>query len=121
MWRYFLLLLFFGFYLKIGFTQKPKDGSYTYSIAFTEWDGRSLGATCTVLIKGDSIKVIHNGKGNLTGKKGDIFDEGILMRHKKTGKWIIGHNANDVNAKEIGGCSDGPSVIDFKNKKWWSC
>jgi len=29
--------------------QKPKDGTYTYSIAFEEWQGKSLGATCTVI------------------------------------------------------------------------
>ena len=101
--------------------QKPESGTYTYSIAFAEWQGKSLGATCTVVIKGDSIKVIHNGKGNLTGKKGDVMDEGIIMKHAKTGKWIIGHSPKDKDAKEIGGCSDGPSVIDFKRKKYWSC
>lgn len=101
--------------------QKPKDGTYTYSIAFAEWQGKSLGATCTVIIKGDSIKVVHNGKGNLTGKKGDILDQGIIMRHTKTGKWIIGHNNKDKDTKEIGGCSDGPSIIDFKRKRFWSC
>jgi hypothetical protein len=100
--------------------QKPKDGTYTYSIAFAEWGGKSLGATCTVIIKGDSIKVVHNGKGNLTGKKGDILDEGIIMKHK-TGKWIIGHTPIDKNAIQIGGCSDGPSVVDFKRKIFWSC
>ena len=100
--------------------QKPKDGTYTYSIAFAEWDGKSLGATCTVIIKGDSIKVVHNGKGNLTGNKGDVFDEGIIMKHKY-GKWIIGHSPSDKNAMEIGGCSDGPSVVDFTNKIFWSC
>lgn len=101
--------------------QKPKDGTYTYSIAFAEWNGKSLGTTCTVIIKGDSIKVIHNGKGNLTGRKEDILDQGIIMRHTQTGKWIIGHSKQDKDAKEIGGCSDGPSVIDFKRKKFWSC
>lgn len=101
--------------------QKPKDGTYTYSIAFAEWEGKSLGATCTVIIKGDSIKIIHNGKGKLTGKKGDIIDQGIIMKHTKTGKWIIGHHIKDKDAKEIGGCSEGPSVIDFKRKKFWSC
>ena len=100
--------------------QKPKDGTYTYSIAFAEWGGKSLGATCTVIIKGDSIKVVHNGKGNLTGKKGDILDEGIIIKHK-TGKWIIGHSVNDKKATQIGGCSDGPSVVDFKRKIFWSC
>lgn len=101
--------------------QNPKDGTYTYSIAFAEWNGKSLGATCTVIIKGDSIKVVHNGKGNLTGKKGDILDQGIIMKHTKTGNWIIGHSSKDKDAKEIGGCSDGPSIIDFKRKTFWSC
>lgn len=103
------------------FAQKPKDGTYTYSIAFAEWGGKSLGSTCTVIIKGDSIKVIHNGKKNLTGRKGEIIDEGIIMKHIKTGKWIIGHNKKDKDAKEIGGCSDGPSVIDFKHQRFWMC
>ena len=105
----------------VTFAQKPKDGTYTYAVAFAEWNGKSLGATCTVIIKGDSIKVVHNGKGNLTGKKGDILDQGIIMKHTITGKWIIGHSNKDKDAKEIGGCSDGPSVIDFKRKKFWSC
>ena len=101
--------------------QKPKDGTYTYFIAFEEWQGKSLNATCTVQIKGDSIKIINNGTGNLSGKKGDIIDEGILMKHTKTGKWIIGHNVKDKDAKEIGGCSNGPAIIDCKQKKFWSC
>ena len=102
------------------FGQRPKDGTYTYQIAFAEWGGKSLGATCTVIIKGDRIKVLHNGTRNLTGNKGDILDSGIIVKHK-TGKWIIGHSVRDKNATEIGGCSDGPTVIDFKRKKWWTC
>ncbi len=103
------------------FAQKPKDGTYTYSIVFAEWGGKSLSSTCTVIIKGDSIKIIHNGKKNLTGEKGEIIDQGIIMKHTKTGKWIIGRSKKDKDAKEIGGCSDGPSVIDFKHKRFWKC
>ena len=113
------LIPFFTCLLTFG--QKPKDGSYTYSIAYAEWGGKTLGSTCTVKIKGDSIFVIHNGNKSVTGKKGEIFDQGIIMKHKKTGKWIIGHNIKDKDAKEIGGCSDGPSVIDFSRKIYWSC
>jgi hypothetical protein len=116
-----LFICFFLSAFTITYAQKPKDGTYTYAIAYAEWNGKSLGATCTVIIKGDSIKVVHNGKANLTGKKGDILDQGIIMKHNKTGKWIIGHSIKDKDAKEIGGCSDGPSVIDFKRKKFWSC
>jgi hypothetical protein len=100
--------------------QKPKNGTYTYSIAFAEWDGKSNGATCSVIIRGDSIFVLHNGTGNLTGKKGDTLDKGIIMKHKKTGKYIIGHNPSDSNAPEANGC-DGPSIIDFRKKLFWSC
>ena len=116
---FFVCLFLFAFLLTQA--QKPKNGTYTYSIAFAEWRGKSLGESCKVIIKGDSIKIIHNGKGNLTGKKGDILDQGIIMKHNKTGKWIIGHNIKDKDAKEIGGCSQGPSVIDFKRKMFWSC
>jgi hypothetical protein len=100
--------------------QKPKDGIYTYSISFEEWK-KSPKVTCSVEIKGDSIKIIDSGAGNLSGKNGDIIDEGILMKHIKTGKWIIAHSVTDKDAKEIGGCSDGPTVIDFKHKRIFLC
>ncbi|HEX2846101.1 MAG TPA: hypothetical protein VHN59_06105 [Chitinophagaceae bacterium] len=101
--------------------QKPKDGTYTYAIAWDEWGGKTLGATCTVIIKGDSIKVVHNGKHNVSGNKGEIMEQGLIRRHKKTGKWIIAHSEKDIHAKEIGGCGDGPTVIDFVKKQWHSC
>lgn len=117
----YIFSLLFSVTTLIVHAQKPKDGTYTYTIAYAEWQGKSNGATCTVVIKGDSIKIIHDGKSNLTGKKGDIIDKGILMKHTKTGKWIVGHDAKDKEAKEIGGCSDGPSIIDFKKKRFWLC
>ena len=101
--------------------QRPADGIYMYKIAFAEWGGKSLGSTCTVIIKGNHIKVLHNGKPGLMGKKGEIIDQGIIMKHSRTGHWIIGHHAKDKNAKEVGGCSEGPSVIDFKHKQFWLC
>ncbi|SKA41636.1 hypothetical protein SAMN04488128_105485 [Chitinophaga eiseniae] len=102
------------------YAQKPKNGTYVYQVAFDEWGGRSHGATVLVKIKGDSIYVIHNG-GNLSGKKGEIIDSGIIMKHRKSGAWIIGHTPADKDAPEVGGCSDGPSVIDFKRKKFRLC
>jgi hypothetical protein len=116
----FILLIFIGNCINTASAQKPKNGIYTYQIAFAEWGGKSLGATCTVIIKGDRIKVLHNGTRGLSGSKGEILDSGIIVLHK-SGKWIIGHSIKDKNAKEIGGCSDGPTVIDFKRKKWWTC
>lgn len=100
--------------------QKPKDGTYTFAIAFTEWGGQSQGNTCTVIVKGNQVKVINNGTGTLKQFKGEVMDEGILMIHR-TGKWIIGHDPKDKYAKQVGGCSGGPAEIDFKNKRFWIC
>ena len=100
--------------------QKQKTGTYTYAIAFAEWDGKSLGASCTVIIKGDSIRVFRTGTGDVTTKEAEMLDSGIIMKHK-SGKWIIGHTPKDKYAKEIGGCSDGPSEINFKKKIFWLC
>ena len=104
-----------------GNAQKPLDGIYTYKIIWEEFGGKNLGATCIVIIKGDSIKVIHDGNKSMTGKKGEILDEGIIMKHKKTGKWIISHSKKDIYAKELGGCGSGPTIIDFRKKTWLGC
>jgi hypothetical protein len=103
------------------YAQHPKNGTYTYQVAFAEWGGSSHGNTVLVKIKGDSIYIIYNS-GNLSGvKKGEIMDAGIIMKHTRTGKWIIGHSPADKKAPEIGSCTDGPSVIDFIHKKFWMC
>lgn len=99
--------------------QIPKSGTYQYDVAFAEWSGKSLGSTVTVVISGDSVKIINNG--SLAGKKGEIIEQGRIMKHKFTGLWIIATKPEDEFAKEVGGCSDGPRIIDFKNRKWWTC
>ena len=80
-----------------------------------------MGTTCTIIIKGNKIKIIANGSGGLNVKKGDVIEQGIIMKHSKTGKWIIGHSIKDKNAEEVGGCSDGPPEIDFRRKTFWLC
>lgn len=97
------------------------DGEYTFTIAFAEWDGQSLGATCKVVIKGNSVIVLHDGNRTLSGRAGEIIDEGFIMQHKATGKWIVGKTENDKLAPEVGGCTDGPSIIDLENRIFWLC
>lgn len=103
--------------VSLGSAKRPTDGTYTYTIAFAEWGGKSLGSKCKVIIKGDSIVVLNDG--SLTG--GDTLNAGIIMKHKKSGQWIIGHSKEDRDAEEVGGCSDGPAVIDFRKKIYWTC
>jgi hypothetical protein len=113
-----LLLVFTSNFVKA--QQIPKSGTYIYTISFIEGDGKPQGATCKVVINGKKIKVIHNG-GNLSGKKGEIITEGTIMKHTKSGKWIIGKTASDKDALEIGGCSNGPIEVDFKHNIVWLC
>ena len=98
----------------------PPDGKYTYEIAFAEWNGESMGVEVIVVIKGNLVKVIYEGVGKFTAEKGEILDEGILRKHK-SGQWIISKYETDTEIDEIGGCTGGPSIIDFENKKFWIC
>lgn len=101
------------------YSQKPKDGTYTYAIIWDEFQGKFLGATCIVRIKGDSIYVINNG--SITGVKGSIIDSGIIMKNRKTGKWIIGNSEKDKDAPDPGKCGNGPAAIDFIHKRYYTC
>lgn len=96
----------------------PKNGEYSYSVEFAE-SGMITKDAVTVLINNNQIKIINNGI--LSGKKGEIIEEGIIVKHKKSGEWIIAHNEKDALAKEIGGCSDGPLVINFKKMILFLC
>lgn len=99
----------------------PSSGKYLYDIAFAEWQGKSMGEKASVIIDGNSIKVIYEGEGKQVAfKKGQVIDEGIILKHK-SGVWIIGKKESDKELDEIGGCSGGPAIIDFKNKKYKMC
>lgn len=104
-----------------GVNEIPLDGRYRFDIAFAEWQGKSMGEKVTVVIYGDSIKIVYEGDGKLTLiGKGDVIDEGIIMMHK-SGNWIIGKDRSQVELDEVGGCTGGPAIIDFKSKKYWTC
>jgi len=40
---------------------------------------------------------------------------------KVTVTWLIVHNKSDEQAEEVGGCTDGPTVIDLEKKIYWTC
>ena len=101
--------------------QALKNGTYKFSIRDAEYYSHPIVAKCKVIIKGNKIKVIYTDTTLTNIKYGDIFDEGILIKNKKTKKWIIGTSKKDADAEEVGGCSDGPRVIDLKKKELWNC
>jgi hypothetical protein len=100
--------------------EHPGDGKYRYDMAFAEYQGKTMGEKVTVIIKGDSIKIVYEGDGKLTATKGTILDQGIIVKHK-SGVWIIAKSKKDAELDVFGGCSGGPAVIDFIHKKYITC
>jgi hypothetical protein len=47
--------------------------------------------------------------------------EGQLMWHAGSRQWIIGDAPADASAPDVGGCSDGPEVVDLANRIYWTC
>ncbi|NRS90340.1 hypothetical protein HNQ02_003280 [Flavobacterium sp. 7E] len=117
----FIIVLLFTFMSFCTYGQILSSGTYLFSIRDAEYQGHPIVAKCKVIIEGEKIKVIYTDNTLSILKYGELFDEGILIIHKKTGQWIIGHSKKDADAKEVGGCSDGPRVIDLKERVLWNC
>lgn len=66
-----------------------------------------------VVIEGNNITVYNSKTNPLTG--GKVIVEGILLKHI-SGQWIIGNDESDKTREEIGGCTGGPTPIDFESK-----
>ena len=107
----------FFFYACLLYGQQAlKSGTYIFKFYDDEY--HKFQGICKVVITKKRVAVY--AIEGCHRKKGELIDEGILLFHK-SGKWIIGRKKEDVNAKEIGGCSDGPSVIDLEHKVYHSC
>lgn len=73
----------------------------------------------TAEIRGRHIVLVNETPSEVFTK--GVVAEGTLMWHSRSGLWIIGNSDSDREAKEVGGCSDGPETIDLKNKVYWTC
>ena len=95
-----------------------KSGTYTFKHKFAEQSDAGS-SPLVVKIKGKHIAV-YNRESSAVFPKG-LIEKGILMFHQKSQTWIISTSAEDINAEEVGGCSDGPTMVDLMNKIYWSC
>ena len=95
-----------------------KSGEYIFQHKFAEHpDMESI--HFRVKINGNHI-VVSNVENSEVFPIG-LIDEGTLMFHEKAQEWIISTSPEDINAEEVGGCSDGPTVVDLVHKIYWSC
>ena len=94
------------------------SGQYTFQHRFAEHpDIRSI--SLTAKITGTRIVLTNNGPSNVFPQ--GVVAEGALMWHNGSKQWIIGQAPSDRYAKEVGGCSDGPEVIDLGKRTYWTC
>lgn len=94
------------------------DGNYTFHHKFAEHPNMPS-IKLNAKIEGNRIILINNDK------KG-VFPLGLIVDaplywHEKSKQWIILNFEEDKNALDVGGCSDGPEVIDLIRKIYWTC
>ncbi len=98
--------------------QDIPDGTYTFSHRFAEHPNMQSIAV-EVAVKNGHITLTNNDKADIFPK--GVIAEGQLFWHAKSGDWIIVTSEEDKDAEHVGGCSDGPEVVDFKNLIYWTC
>ena len=94
------------------------DGAYVLSHRFAEHPNMpSIVVDATV--SNGRITLLNNSASDVFPK--GIIAEGQLFWHSKSGDWIIASSEEDKAAEHVGGCTDGPEVVDFKNLIYWTC
>ena len=94
------------------------DGDYTFAHRFAEHPGMPSIKMHVRIRKGRVV--VTNEQASDVFEKG-VVDEGLLLWHPASKQWIIGDTEADKRAPEVGGCSDGPEVIDLAKRIYWTC
>ena len=96
------------------------SGDYVFMHKFAEAEQSKIPSIkVNVQIRGRHIVVVNNDKTDVF--PAGLLEEGTLMWHAASGQWIIGREPADAGAADVGGCSDGPPVIDLECKIYWTC
>ncbi|MFZ5635972.1 MAG: hypothetical protein ACOY82_05230 [Pseudomonadota bacterium] len=98
--------------------QPLASGQYVFRQRYAEHPNMQ-GAVFDVKIDGNRI-VVSSASEQGPFPKG-VIEEGTLERHARSGEWIIVRDPADRQAEEVGGCSDGPTVVDLKDRVYWTC
>ena len=102
-------------------TQPPlPSGDYVFVHKFAEAEHSNIPSIeLDVQIRGRHIVLTNNDKTDVF--PAGVVEEGTLMWHAASRQWIIGTKPTDIDAPDVGGCSDGPAVVDLERKIYWTC
>ena len=81
--------------------------------------GQRIDNFLLVTLKGNEISIVKPNSGG-PFPQGEIA-KGTLFWHVASEQWIIVTSDEDRMATEVGGCSDGPEVVDLKKRIYWTC
>ena len=96
------------------------SGDYVFVHRFAEAEQSTIPSIkLDVQIRGRHIVLTNNDKTEVF--PAGVIEEGTLMWHASSHQWIIGTEPADADAPEVGGCSDGPAVVDLERKIYWTC
>ena len=96
------------------------SGHYRFEFKDAEF-ANIAGIAIRVTINGLHLRAVSDDASSTLWPKGTVVEEGLLLWHPGSGQWIIGQKRSDRHATEVGGCSDGPDTIDFKQRIVWHC
>ncbi len=119
--RYAMMLgaLLLGGYAHAGVPAPPlADGEYVFRHRFAE-QPEMKSIHLVVRIRGKHITVTNRENARVFPL--GLLDEGELEWHDKWRVWIVAHDPRDKLAPEVGGCSDGPTVVDLVARVYWTC
>jgi hypothetical protein len=93
-------------------------GEYTFQHRFAEHP--SMPSVDIQVRFGDGRIVVTNTTPGTPFPLG-VVAEGQLRWNGNVGRWIIANSPADVEATEVGACSDGPEVVDLEKRIYWTC
>lgn len=70
-------------------------------------------------IEGERITLTNHDRDDVFPR--GVISEGRVAWHAASRQWIIAAQPADATAIEVGGCSDGPEVVDLQRKIYWTC
>ena len=94
------------------------SGDYVFQHRFAEQPALQS-ISLDARIRGHHI-VLVNPKASDPFPAG-VIAEGDLVWHAATHQWIIVESELDRSTEEVGGCGDGPEVIDLEARVYWTC
>ena len=94
------------------------SGTYRFRQRFAEHPSMQ-GTEFAATIDGRRIRVVNDGDSSVFPR--GVVETGTLVWHARSREWVIATQPADADAEDVGGCSDGPTVVDLVARVYWTC